>query len=126
MKTILSLLVIVVCLVFLNSCYYDKEELLYGLANGPCTDTTATVSYGQKVLPVLQQFCYSCHTGNFPSGNIIMGTYSSDKVIAQNGKLYGSINHASGYSPMPQGSPKLNNCQIAAIKKWIDIGIPNN
>ncbi|MBK5272664.1 MAG: hypothetical protein JJE22_16820 [Bacteroidia bacterium] len=126
MKTILSLLVIVVCLVFLNSCYYDKEELLYGSVNGPCTDTTGTVSYVQKVLLVLQQFCYSCHTGNFPSGNIIMGTYSSDKVIAQNGKLYGSINHSSGYSPMPQGMPKLNNCQIAAIKKWIDTGIPNN
>jgi hypothetical protein len=126
MKIIFSLLIITVCLISLNSCYYDKEELLYGLNNAPCTDSTGTVSYIKKVVPVLQQFCYSCHSGNFPSGNIAMGTYASDKAIALNGKLYGSINHSSGYSAMPQGMAKLSNCQIAVIKKWIDSGIPNN
>jgi hypothetical protein len=126
MKIILSLFVIAVCLVSLNSCYYDKSELLYGSGNTPCTDTAGTVSYTQKVVPILQQFCYSCHSGGFPSGNISMGTYTSDKTIAQNGKLYGSINHSSGYVAMPQGAPQLSNCQIAVIKKWIDSGIPNN
>jgi len=113
-------------MISLNSCYYDKEELLYNPNNAPCTDSTGVVSYSQKVLPLLQQFCYSCHTGSFPSGNITMGAYASDKIISQNGKLYGSISHSSGYSPMPQGMPKLYNCQIAVIKKWIDSGMPNN
>lgn len=126
MKIIFSLFVIIVCVVSLNSCYYDKEELLYGVSNGPCTDTTGTVSYAQKVVPVLQQYCYSCHTGSFPSGSILMGTHANDKVIAQNGKLYGSINHSSGYVAMPEGMPKLSSCQIAVIKKWIDSGMPNN
>lgn len=125
MKIILSACVIA-CMVILGSCYYDKEELLYGRNNVPCTDTTGTVSYAQKVVPVLQQYCYSCHSGNFPSGNIPMGTYATDKAIAQNGKLYGSINHSSGYVPMPEGMPKLNSCQIAVIKKWIDNGTLNN
>jgi hypothetical protein len=126
MKIILSVLIIIVCMVSLSSCYYDKEELLYGSSNTPCTDTTGTVSYAQKVIPVLQQYCYSCHSGSFPSGNIAMGTYAADKAIAQNGKLYGTISHSSGYVAMPQGMPKLGNCQIAVIKKWIDSGIPNN
>jgi hypothetical protein len=126
MKIIFSLFVITVCLVSLNSCYYDKAELLYGSGNTPCTDTAGTVSYTQKVVPILRQFCYNCHSGGFPSGNIAMGTYTSDKTIAQNGKLYGSINHSSGYVAMPQGAPQLSNCQIAVIKKWIDSGIPNN
>jgi len=126
MKTIFSLLVIIICLVSLNSCYYDKAELLYGSGNAPCADTTGIVSYSQKVVPILQQYCYSCHAGSFPSGNVAMGTYASDKVIAQNGKLYGSINHSSGYVAMPQGAPKLSSCQIAVIKKWVDSGVLNN
>jgi hypothetical protein len=78
------------------------------------------------VVPVFQQFCYSCHTGSFPSGGIVMGTYTTDKAIGLNGKLYGSINHASGFSPMPKGMSKMNACQIAVIKKWIDAGLLNN
>lgn len=110
----------------ITSCYYDKEELLYHTASGPCTDTTGVISYVQKVAPVLQQYCYSCHSGSFPSGNIKMGTYAADKVLGQNGSLYGSINHSAGYSPMPRDMPKLSSCQVAVIKKWIDSGMQNN
>jgi hypothetical protein len=111
----------------LSSCYYDKEDLLYGNTNnGPCTDSTGTVSYSQKVVPMLRQYCYSCHSGSFPSGNQLMGTYASDKAMAQNGKLYGTINHSPNYKPMPEGMAKMSNCQIATIKKWIDGGVPNN
>jgi hypothetical protein len=126
MKLILSLLILMICMVTVNSCYYDKEDLLYGSNNAPCTDTTGTISYTQKVVPVLQQYCYSCHTGSFPSGGIMMGTYATDKAIAQNGKLHGSISYSAGYSPMPKGMPKLNNCQVAVIKKWVDAGMLNN
>ena len=111
---------------FLGSCYYDKADLLYGGANVPCTDTAGTVSYTQKVVPMLQRYCYSCHSGAFPSGNIQMGTYATDKAVALNGKLYGSVSYASGYSPMPQGAAKLSTCQIGVIKKWIDGGLLNN
>jgi hypothetical protein len=126
MKTLFFLMTLITSILFLNSCYYDKEELLYGNPNAPCTDTTTNISYTQYVVPVLNQYCYTCHTGSFPSGGITMGTYNTDKAIALNGKLYGSINHSSGYSPMPQGMAKLTNCQVANIKKWIDAGTPNN
>ncbi|MBL7739001.1 MAG: hypothetical protein JNK14_07270 [Chitinophagaceae bacterium] len=126
MKVIFSILTIIIILGMFSSCYYDKEELLYGSGNTPCTDTTGAISYAQKVVPMFQQYCYSCHNSSFPSGNIVMGTYASDKAIAQNGKLMGSITHASGFSPMPQGMPKMSSCQIAAVKKWIDSGMLNN
>lgn len=112
--------------VLISSCYYDKEGLLYSGNSGPCTDSTGTVSYAQKVVPLLQQYCYSCHTGSFPSGNQLMGTYTADKAMALNGKLYGTISHAAGLSPMPKGMSKMTNCQIAVIKKWIDSGTLNN
>ena len=126
MKIFLSIVMITTMMTMISSCYYDKEELLYpGSVSGVCTDTTAT-SYSKKVIPVFQQYCYSCHTGSFPSGNILMGTYTADKTVAQSGKLYGSISHTSGYAPMPQGGGTLSSCQIAAIKQWIDGGMLNN
>lgn len=110
----------------LASCYYDKEELLYGNNSASCSAAAGTVSYAQQVAPLLSAQCYSCHSGGSPSGNILMGNYNADKAIGQNGKLYGSINHVSGYAPMPEGAPKMNACQVATIKKWIDQGTPDN
>jgi hypothetical protein len=126
MKHFRYILAIALLSSLISSCYYDKEELLYGSGNVPCTDTTGTVSYAQKVVPLFQQYCYSCHNSSFPSGNIVMGTFAADKALAQSAKLMGSINHSSGFSPMPQGTPKLDNCQIAIVKKWMDSGMPNN
>lgn len=126
MKKILIGAIAIFLTLFISSCYYDKEDLLYGNPNAPCTDSISNISYSQHVVPVLSQYCYNCHTGNSPSGGITMGTYATDKAIAQNGKLYGSISHAAGYIPMPEGMSKLNSCQILAIKKWIDAGLLNN
>ena len=127
MKMKISLAALLIgTMVLISSCYYDKADLLYSGNAGPCTDSSGTVSYAQKVVPLLQQYCYSCHSGGFPSGNQLMGTYASDKAMALNGKLYGTIAYAAGYSPMPQGMAKMTNCQIAVIKKWIDSGTLNN
>ena len=109
----------------LSACYYDKEELLYG-APAPCTDTTGTISYQAKVVPILQTNCYGCHSGSAPSGGQAMGTYTADKAMAQTGKLLGVISHATGFSPMPKGGTKLSNCNIAIVRKWIEAGAPNN
>lgn len=126
MKLFLLSLLLAAGLLSISSCYYDKEDLLYGGANTVCTDTSSNVSYSQKVVPILQQYCYSCHSGGFPSGGIAMGTHASDKAIGLNGKLYGSISYAAGYSPMPKGMSKMTACQINTVKKWIDNGMPNN
>jgi hypothetical protein len=117
-------LILILCSMAVSSCYYDKADLLYG-THAPC-DTLTTVSYSLDVVPLLQQYCYGCHGGTNPDGGVAMGTYSTDKVIALNGKLYGTINHANGFSPMPEGEAKLSDCKIALIKKWIDASSPNN
>lgn len=107
------------------SCYYDKADFLYNHGGGGC-DTISTVLYSLNVQPVLEQQCYSCHSGSSPSGGILMGTYAADKALVLNGKLYGSINHEPGYSPMPDGEPQMDACTILLIKKWIDAGSPDN
>lgn len=128
MKKIRSMAILIGIALAFNACYYDKADLLYPNttgAGGIC-DTAGVVSYSQKVVPILQTACYSCHTVSNPSGGIAMASYATDKAIAVNGKLYGSINHSAGYSPMPKGAGKFTSCQLATIKKWIDAGSLNN
>lgn len=112
--------------VLFGSCYYDKSDLLYPNSGNTLCDTTGTISYAQKVQPLLSSQCYSCHTSAGGSGGINMATYANDRAIAVNGKLYGSISHAAGFSAMPKGGLQFSACQLATIKKWIDAGAPNN
>lgn len=124
MKRIVRIICIT-CFVFaFASCYYDKADVLY--PNNPVCDTTGTVSYVVKIVPLFQQQCYGCHTGPAPSGNVLMGNYAADRAVAASGRLYGSISQMNGYSFMPKGGAKMSNCQLATIKKWIDAGTPNN
>jgi len=129
MKKIIPAVFAVSLMILFTACYYDKADVLASKTAGTgaaCADTTGVVSYSQKVVPILQQACYGCHNASSQSGGILMGTYASDKAIALNGKVYGTIAYAPGYSPMPKGAAKLSSCQIAVIKKWVDSGILNN
>jgi hypothetical protein len=118
------ILMIAIASLYASSCYYNKEDLLFPTLNEPCDSTIS--SYKSDVTPVLNNLCYSCHTGASASGGVVLGTYEADKAAALNGKLYGSVSHAPGYSPMPKSGASLNTCQLNKIKKWISLGTPNN
>lgn len=105
-----------------SSCYYDKEEILYPQT---ACDTTK-VTYSGSVVPVLLSNCTSCHGGSAPSGGISLTTYAAVKAQVDNGKLWGTVSHTAGFSAMPKNASKLNTCNLAKIKKWIDAGAPNN
>lgn len=117
-------LIIILSAIALTSCYRDVEELLYP-TSGNC-DTSA-VTYNNTVAPLLQSTgCVSCHSGGAASGNIVLDSYASVKAVALSGKLYGTISHSAGFSPMPQGGNKMSSCNINKIKAWIDAGSVNN
>jgi hypothetical protein len=108
----------------ISSCYYDVEEELYG-SGGPCD--TAGTTYSTTVVSLLQNYgCLGCHSGASASGNIRLDSYNNVKIQADNGRLFGAINHSAGYAPMPQGGNKMLSCDINKIKAWIDAGSPNN
>jgi mono/diheme cytochrome c family protein len=121
MKNLFS--VFLVSLFILNSCYYDKADTLYPSV---ACDTSTTVSYTQKIVPIFQNSCYGCHSSPASGGGILMGSHNLDKIMAINGSLYGSVAHGNGYSPMPKGASKLTACQLLLIKRWIDNGSLNN
>lgn len=107
-----------------SGCYYDNEEELYKYTQTPCDTTVFT--YSQKVEPILRTYCYNCHGQSSPSGGITIEGYTTLLTYVNNNKLWGTINHSSGYSAMPKNGNQLNECDLTIIKKWIAAGAPNN
>lgn len=89
---------------------------------------TTNVTYTATVLPIIALRCQGCHTNTNASGGIALANYSQIKATVSNGKLWGSINHAAGYKPMPYpaGNSKMPFCDLRKVKIWIDQGAPNN
>ena len=83
-------------------------------------------TYSGAVKITMQNKCVGCHNPTSLGGNIDLSTYTGVKTAAQNGKLYGSVAHQPGYSPMPKNSAKLTDCEIRQIQKWIAAGSLNN
>lgn len=110
-----------------SGCYYDSEEYLYGSLNSDCPDTSV-YTFSGGVQPILQKYCYTCHSNSSSSmgGGIKLQNYADVKTQADNGKLIGTITHASGYKPMPEGSKKMADCYIEVLQKWVKAGAPNN
>jgi len=119
---IASLILSGLSLAMLDSCYYDKAEILY--PDGVC-DTSA-VKYSTSIMPIISANCNSCHGGNTPSGGVRLDTYAGISVPAASGRLWGAVSHASGFSPMPKNAGKLSACNLSIIKAWLDAGHPNN
>ncbi len=123
----LKYLFLILMTLLITGCYYDSEEYLFPEVNSAC-DTT-NVTYSGSIQPVLEQYCYQCHdNANAPSfgSNIKLEDYSDVAVHVNDGSLYGSIAHQSGYSPMPRGGGKLDECTIKLFDIWIEAGSPNN
>jgi mono/diheme cytochrome c family protein len=123
MKLIFSTIAILMCLVvLLQNCTYDKEAIV-PISN--CPDTS-DVSYAASVAPILRANCFSCHGNGSSLGNVSLDTYDKIKDLATSGRLLGSISHLPGFHPMPEGADKLSDCNITAIKTWIEEGTQNN
>ena len=94
-----------------------------GCSSNACDTTVFTYTAVKKVIDAN---CINCHSGTNPSGGLNYSTHAGLKAVADNGRLFGAVNHTAGYTPMPMGNPKLSDCQITQIKKWIQAGAPNN
>jgi hypothetical protein len=122
MKKILFIIALCGCFLF-NSCYYDKEEELYGA--GGCDTTQVTYSVTINTI-INNNACLTCHSGPSPIGGFSLQGYANVVAKVNDHRLLGALYHASGFAPMPQGMPKLSQCELNKVKAWIDAGAPNN
>lgn len=106
--------------IFLGSCTYNNEDKLY-------PDTicdTSNVTYTKDIQPIFATNCYSCHSSNAVEiyGNLNLENFLDIQRVVDNGKLLKNIRHEPDGTPMPKGAPKLSDCKISKIEKWIDLG----
>jgi hypothetical protein len=99
-----------------------------GAKNNNCIANcdTSVFTYSGAIKPMMDNKCVGCHNPASLGGGIDVSTYAAVRVIALNGKLYGSVAHASGYSAMPKNAAKLSVCEIRQVEKWITAGSLNN
>jgi mono/diheme cytochrome c family protein len=114
----------------LSACYYDNIEDLHpapiiipgvndSLSGAGC-DTNKAITYTADIKAIFQANCAGCHTGTGSSSGIDLLSYNGAKNIAN--KLVGSVTWDGTTSNMPKNSPKINDCSIAKIKKWVNTG----
>ena len=116
---------VILFIIVLTSCYYDKEAELYpgNGAFGSC-DTLSTMSYANNIAPIMSSYCNSCHYSGNPTG-WVLDTWAGVNSVAST-YLIGTIKHLQGYNAMPSGGGKLDDCKIRQIELWVQSGAPNN
>jgi len=103
-----------------------KKWISQGAKDNSCNACdTATFTYSAVVKVIMQNKCVGCHSSTSASAGIDLSTYAGVKVVADNGRLMGSIKQLTGYSAMPVGG-KLADCEITQIQKWVNAGKLNN
>ena len=116
--------------IFLLSCSKSNEEDLDnnpGGNNPPATCVTTNMKYATDIAPIIQANCFSCHSNaNMAISGISLEGHANLVKKVNDGGLLGAINHAAGFTPMPQGGAKLSACIINKIKAWVDDGAQNN
>ncbi len=111
----------------------QQQQLIYnwiqqGAQDLVCQDlcNTNSFTYSGAIKNIISNKCQGCHSGATPQGGIDLSTYNGVKSKADDGKLWGAINHLPGYSPMPKNGNKLSACELEQIQKWIAAGSLNN
>lgn len=110
-------------LVFISSCAkLNEEEILDNFRY--CKEDS--VSFQNNVLPILNMDCNGCHSGPNAEDGVELTDYANVQLYASSGDLIGVLDHIGGLAPMPYGRPKLNDCKIETIRKWIEEGMQDN
>ena len=114
-----NFLTLILFVSMLSSCYYDKEDLLYG--EDLCDSTN--VSFSSDIMPIINNSCavIGCHIQG-GSGNGLFENYAQIKTKVENGSLSERV---TIQQDMPPSEP-LTDCQIEHIMQWIEDGALNN
>lgn len=122
-KTINSSIFLIIFLMgaSVQSCYYNKAELLYPGTNQPVDCITVPAKFGADVFPLITSKCAipSCHNAT-ASGGLILKNYLQISGAKSNINTRAVIEKS-----MPPAGPLLP-AEINIIKCWIESGAPNN
>lgn len=119
------LAIIFVTVILVTSCTKENEENLQSKINQPLCDTL-NMTFAKDVLPIITLNCYSCHGNGNIQGGMNLDGFARIKRQVDNNLLLNVIKHSPGFSQMPQGQPRLAQCDINKIEAWVNRGALNN
>ncbi len=90
----------------------------------PCVTMSATFS--GEVLPLIRQYCYSCHDTDTRFGGVYLEGYANVASYANAGILMDALRGTNGVSLMPIDGITMLPCDIETIEQWISEGAQNN
>lgn len=104
-----------------------RNWITYGALNEQCgevCDTLNPVTFSGSIWPLIQSTCTGCHSGNAPSGNVTLTSYTNVAAVASSGLLMKSLK-GEGVTRMPPAG-SLSVCRIRQVDLWIKNGYQNN
>lgn len=108
----------------LSSCAYQNEEEL--LDPQPVSCDSVSVTYRGTIAPLMVQHCQRCHGPGRAESGVVVTSHHSMQTLGRTGLLVGVISHQAGYPAMPQGAPRLSDCDISKVRSWVRAGMPDN
>jgi len=94
-----------------------------GALYNSCPECDSTFAFAEDILPIIQNNCTGCHSGNDPEAGLLLVTYSDVQAAVTSNGLMDRVN--DDINPMPPIN-QLNDCVKNQIQSWIDAGMPNN
>ncbi len=126
------IIIAAVLVVAATGCYNDKYDKLYPMPASVSCDT-ATIKYAHDIQPIIATNCAisgGCHNtaGNAATGNLDFTVLSILQSQATPDLIVADINGTPtrGHNAMPLNLPKLSDCDINKITRWVHEGAPNN
>lgn len=105
----------------MQSCYYDKEALLYPGSNQAVDCSTIAAKFGADVSPLISSKCAisGCHDAT-ASGGLVFQNYAQISAAKDRINVRAVVEKS-----MPSAAP-LQPAEINILKCWIESGAPNN
>ena len=119
-------------LALLISAAFAQTPIKQGqVASAPATPEQA-IFFETKVRPILEEKCFSCHSGTTKSGGLLLSSRANilkggdsgaivDLKSPGKGKFIDYVNYRGDQMP-PSG--KIAQAQIETLEKWVKMGLP--
>lgn len=88
---------------------------------------TEAMSFKTDMLPILKDngcTASSCHGAGSSNGDLTI--YAGLKFVADENRILGALRQEAGFSAMPKGGSKMDDCDIDKIAAWIEQGKKDN
>jgi mono/diheme cytochrome c family protein len=99
----------------------------------PTEASSATVSFANDVMPIIQSRCINCHGGERVEKGLNLGSYADLMAGSENGPVIVPGDAANSLlvelvtnQKMPKRGPKLTPPQVQIISDWVAAGALNN